>query len=152
MAESVAFEEGSDEDDEDDDVDDGVLVELAPVSGDGRSVRLDGAASDRGVGESSAVEVDPVDRGDAGLNWNLLPPQSGQPESISFDPSANVRPQVVHWWGIECYFRETSALMKSSSLWSVLIWLAGPMTVSFFGESRPMSFPKSPPPPPPVVG
>jgi hypothetical protein len=47
--------------------------------------------------DSDADELSAV----AGWNWNLLPPQSGQPESISFDPSANTRSQVVHWWGID---------------------------------------------------
>jgi hypothetical protein len=32
-----------------------------------------------------------------GRNWNLLPPHAGHPESISFDPSANTLPQLVHW-------------------------------------------------------
>ena len=36
----------------------------------------------------------------AGLNWNLLPPQSGHPDSISLEPSANTRPHVVHSCGI----------------------------------------------------
>jgi hypothetical protein len=65
---------------------------------------------ERSGGEvSSVVPVVPVGsavssasgaRPDFGWNWNLFPPQSGQPESISFEPSANVRPQLVHWWGI----------------------------------------------------
>jgi hypothetical protein len=33
----------------------------------------------------------------AGWNWNLFPPQFGQPESISFEPSSNTFPQLVHW-------------------------------------------------------
>ncbi|ELZ03182.1 hypothetical protein C482_04149 [Natrialba chahannaoensis JCM 10990] len=37
---------------------------------------------------------------DAGVNWNLFPLQSGQPESISLEPSGNVRPQFVHSCGI----------------------------------------------------
>jgi hypothetical protein len=45
---------------------------------------------------SSSVSVVAPD----GLNWNLFPPQSGQPDSISFDPSSKVCPQPVHWCGI----------------------------------------------------
>jgi hypothetical protein len=37
------------------------------------------------------------DVSEAGWNWNLLPPQFGHPDSISLDPSANTRPQFVHW-------------------------------------------------------
>jgi hypothetical protein len=37
-----------------------------------------------------------------GRNWNLLPPHSGHPPSICFEPSSNVRLQFVHWWGIGC--------------------------------------------------
>jgi hypothetical protein len=36
----------------------------------------------------------------SGRNWNFVPPQAGQPESISFEPSSNCRPQSVHWCGI----------------------------------------------------
>ncbi len=42
------------------------------------------------------VVDEPSETAPEGRNWNLLPPQTGHPESISFDPSANVLPQFVH--------------------------------------------------------
>jgi len=50
------------------------------------------------------AEVEPESNADSplGWNWNLFPPQFGQPLSISLEPSGNGRPQFVHWWGIIC--------------------------------------------------
>jgi hypothetical protein len=94
---------GDDDDGSGGDESDGgdVLVGPSPAPVVGRSERFVDREPASDAAESSVVCSDAREaRDDEGLNWNLLPPQSGQPESISFEPSANVRPQVVHWWGI----------------------------------------------------
>jgi hypothetical protein len=57
-----------------------------------RSVRGEAGAESELTLPSSSSSIVPE-----GWNWNLLPPQSGQPDSISLEPSGNVRPQFVHW-------------------------------------------------------
>ena len=75
--------------DEDDEVDGGSELRVASAE----PGRFESPDSE-GVAPSESA---PVRVADLGLNWNLLPPQSGQPESISFEPSANTRSQLVHW-------------------------------------------------------
>jgi len=56
--------------------------------------------STSGPGGSGVSSVSSDGPGPSGRNWNVVPPQSGHPESISFEPSSNARPQSVHSWGI----------------------------------------------------
>jgi hypothetical protein len=63
-----------------------------PVSDDG-SASLSPVSAPADA-EPPALELPPDDP--EGSNWNLLPPQSGQPDSISLEPSGNVRSQFVH--------------------------------------------------------
>src|SRR5699024_1010604 len=136
---SAAFDAGSDDSDSE------------SVSRSESGAGLAGASAVRGADEESESSVR---SSSAGLNWNLLPPQSGQPDSICFEPSGNVCPHWVHWWGMGsvwgvggrkgCYWRVTSVLISVSSLWRVSSRSAGPITVSFVSEERPINRSKNP--------